>query len=407
MPPPDGDTAGAVAETAPVSAGSRPQLRVVDLDTRSVFVAMGALAALIVFATIATSGATATLLALALLLALAIDPVVDRIQERLRIARGFAVALLCGIGILVIGGTMAILGPQTVDQAQSFQDDLPRVVNDLTTMPLIGPTLARNDVPKKIQDWAASLPKKLGGNTSDITDAAETITAGLLSALVVTLIMIALLIDGPYLVGGARLLIPPNRRGTIDNLGRIIGQVVGRYFAGSLLLAVLQGFVVLITGLILGVPLTPLLAVWAAVWNMVPQLGGAIGGGLFVLVAFTQGPTTGVIAAIVFMAYLMFANNVLLPIILGRAVNISPLTTMVATIAGFSVGGIVGAMLAVPLLGAGKAMYYEIRPDARPELPEPDKPDKPGPLKRTWQRVRKGSAETEPPSVAAPATGSV
>ena len=110
----------------------------------------------------------------------------------------------------------------------------------------------------------------------------------------------------------------------------------------------LQGLQVLVTGLVLGVPLSPLLAVWAAVWNLVPQLGGAIGGIVFVLVAFTQGATTGIIAGVIFMVYLTFANNVLLPVILGKAVDISPLTTMVATIAGFSIGGIIGAMLAVP-----------------------------------------------------------
>jgi predicted PurR-regulated permease PerM len=203
-----------------------------------------------------------------------------------------------------------------------------------------------------------------------------------------------LLIDGPWLVRGGRLLIPPSRRNTAHRLGTILGQVIGRYFAGSLLLAVLQGIQVLITGILLGVPLSPLLAVWAAVWNLVPQVGGAIGGVVFVLVAFTQGATTGVIAAVVFMAYLTFANNVLLPVILGRAVNISPLTTMVATIGGFAVGGIVGAMVAVPLLGAGKAMYIEIRKD--PSMIGEEPPPRPrGLVQKSVHRVRRrGSPPT-------------
>jgi predicted PurR-regulated permease PerM len=146
-----------------------------------------------------------------------------------------------------------------------------------------------------------------------------------------------------------------------------VGRVIGRYFAGSLVLAGLQGAQVLITGLILGVPLSPLLAVWAAVWNLVPQIGGAIGGVVFVLVAFTQGPTAGVIAGIAFMVYITFSNNVLLPVILGKAVDISPLSTMVATVGGFFVAGVIGAMLAVPLLGAGKAMYHEVRQRRVPE----------------------------------------
>ena len=117
------------------------------------------------------------------------------------------------------------------------------------------------------------LPRQLSGDTSQISNAAETVTTALLGAMGMALIMIALLIDGPWLVAGAQRLIPPERRDTADRMGRIVGRVIGRYFAGSLLLSVLQGLQVLVTGLVLGVPLSPLLAVWAAVWNLGPAAG--------------------------------------------------------------------------------------------------------------------------------------
>jgi predicted PurR-regulated permease PerM len=360
----------------------------VDLDARSVVVAVLTVAALAAILAIARSGITTTLIALAGLFAFALDPVVVRIEQRLGLRRGYAVAILVGTTMLVVAVAIAILGPQTVDQARSFQDDLPHVVDDLGSLPIIGSRLTENNVPTHIQEWAAKLPKQLSGDTSQITNAAETVTSVLLDALGVALIMVALLIDGPWMLAGARRLIPPSRRATAHRLGTILGRVIGRYFAGSLLLSVLQGVQVLITGLVLGVPLSPLLAVWAAVWNLVPQVGGAIGGIVFVLVAFTQGATTGVIAGVVFMLYLTFANNVLLPIILGRAVNISPLTTMVATIGGFSVGGVVGAMVAVPLLGAGKAMYIELRRDPALLHVEPAVVPR-GVVRKTYARVRR------------------
>lgn len=378
----------ATAATAAAETRARASVtQVVDLDANSVIVAVLAVVGLVAIIAIARSGFTTTLVGLGALFAFALDPVVVRTQERFRMRRGFAVAILVGATLLVVGGTVAILGPQTVEQARSFQDDLPRVVNDLGTLPVAGPRLVENRVPENIQRWAAKLPKQLAGDTSQITNAAETVTAVLLNALAVALIMVALLVDGPYLVGGLQRLIPPNRRATAHRLGAILGRVIGRYFAGSLLLATMQGVQVLITGIVLGVPLSPLLAVWAAVWNMVPQIGGAIGGIMFVLVAFTQGATTGVIAAVVFMVYLTFANNALLPVILGRAVDISPLTTMVATIGGFSVAGVVGAMVAVPILGAGKAMYFELRPSAQPKVRRPDRPPRQGVYKKVQHNV--------------------
>ncbi len=387
------------AEAHPVA---RPVTQTVDLDGRSVVVGIASVLAVALVITVARSGITTILVSLAALFAFALDPVVVRMQRRLKLGRGHAVAILCGGSLLVVGGAIAILGPQTIEQARSFQDDVPRVVKDLGTLPIVGPTLTRNDVPAKIETWASNLPKQLSGDTSQITSAAEAVTTALLDAIAVALIMVALLIDGPWLLRGAQRLIPPRRRTTAHRLGGIIGQVIGRYFAGSLLLATLQGIMVLITGIVLGVPLSPLLAVWAAIWNLVPQIGGAVGGIVFVAVAFTQGATTGVIAAVVFMLYLTFANNVLLPVILGRAVNLSPLMTMVATIAGFSVGGVVGAMVAVPIIGAGKAMYLELRAGTLSHLDEVDIAPRPGLARKTVRRLRRRGP---PPPGPAPALG--
>jgi predicted PurR-regulated permease PerM len=344
-----------------------PLVMVFDLDGRTVVVGFLVVLAVAALFAVATSGPVTTLLVLAVLLAFALDPVVGRIEASLHMRRGYAVALLMGavLGVLMIG--TIVLGPQTVEQARSFQEDLPRVLDDLGELPLIGDQLVANDVPHKIEQWAAQLPRQLGGETAPLTSAAEVATTTLLAGVGTAILLIALLVDGPRLVRTATLLVPPHRRDAIRRYGVIVGRVIGRYFAGSLVLAGLQGAQVLITGLILGVPLSPLLAVWAAVWNLVPQIGGAIGGVVFVLVAFTQGPTAGVIAAIAFMVYITFSNNVLLPIILGKAVDISPLSTMVATVGGFFVAGVIGAMLAVPLLGAGKAMYHEVRQRRVPE----------------------------------------
>ena len=63
--------------------------------------------------------------------------------------------------------------------------------------------------------------------------------------------------------------------------------------AGSVLVAGIAGLSVLVVGLILGVPLTPLLALWVAIFDLVPQIGGAAGGIPFVLLGLTQGITTG------------------------------------------------------------------------------------------------------------------
>ena len=153
----------------------------------------------------------------------------------------------------------------------------------------------------------------------------------------------------------------------------------------------LQGLAVLVVGLIFGVPLIPLVAVWVMVFNLVPQIGGAVGGIPFVLLAFTQGATTGVICGAFFLLYMNFENHVLSPIIIGDAVNLQAATTMVGAIVGVSVAGVPGALVAVPLMGVGKAIYLELRSEGTHD----DAGHEPGPLDRLLARVRRKKATTD------------
>jgi predicted PurR-regulated permease PerM len=144
-------------------------------------------------------------------------------------------------------------------------------------------------------------------------------------------------------------------------LGRLAYATVARYIAGSLLVAAVAGVATLVAGLLLRVPLTPLIAVWVAIFDLVPQIGGAAGGIPFVLLGLTRGAGTAAACAVFFILYLQFENHVLSPLIVGRAVKLSPPATMTAALVGVSAGGVVGALLAVPVVAAAKAVYVELR----------------------------------------------
>jgi len=165
--------------------------------------------------------------------------------------------------------------------------------------------------------------------------------------------------------------VPAARRPQADRIGSLAYETVGRYVAGSVLVAGVAGLSVLVVGLVLGVPLTPLLALWVAIFDLVPQIGGAAGGIPFVLLGLTQGITTGLICAAFFILYLQFENHVLGPLIVGRSVKLSPPATMTAALIGVSAGGVVGALLAVPVVASAKVVYMELR--RPPPEPHPDR----------------------------------
>jgi putative heme transporter len=302
-----------------------------------------------------------TWLVLGTLLALALDPLVARLKGHVGGHRAVAVAVVLSSFLLVVAGLVAVFGPAVARQVRDLGEDLPEVVDELGDLPLVGPQLRKAEVSDRVERFLDELPERLAGDTTPVEDAGRSVAGGALAAFATVLATVTLLLDGERLLARVRALVPPPRRQRADHVGRVAYRVVGQYFAGSVLVAAIAGVVVTAVGLLLGVPLAPLVGAWVAVFDLVPQIGGAVGGIPFVVLAFTVGPVQGIVAAVFFILYLQFENHLLTPLVVGRAIDLSPPATMTAALVGVSAGGVVGAMLAVPLLGAAKVLYLELR----------------------------------------------
>ncbi len=340
----------------------------VELDWRSVAWAVAAFLALVAATGLVRSAPRAvTVLAVGALLALALDPLVTRVQQGLRGHRLAAVTTVMVGVLLVVGTAVLLLGPPAVDQARDLGRDIEKVVAQINDLPWIGDDLRQAGTAQAVERWIHQLPAKLTGEDTPLGDAALRVADALLLTAFAVLVVISLLLDAPRLVRGARRLVPPPHRPRADRVGRLAYDTVAKYVAGSLMVAVVAGVATLVAGLVLGVPLAPLVAVWVALFDLVPQIGGAAGGIPFVLLGLTEGAGTGVACAVFFVLYLQFENHLLSPLIVGRAVKLSPPATMTAALVGVSAGGVVGALLAVPLVAAAKVAYLELRPGPAPE----------------------------------------
>jgi predicted PurR-regulated permease PerM len=306
-------------------------------------------------------------LAIATLVALALNPIVEALRRRTGWSRRAAAASVLVTAAVIVASGVALITVPTIHEVRDFNKQIPTTVRDLGRLPVIGPRLREARASEKVQQWLNNAPQHLSANSKPIERAAGALADGVLAAAFTLLLAITLLLDGELLVDSARRLVPERRREYADRMGRLVYQVVGRYIAGSLLVALLAGFVMLTGSLVLGVPLAPLIAVWVAITNPIPQVGGFLGGLVFVLLALTQGAVVGVVALGIFLVYQQLENHVLQPLIVGRAVRLSPPATMVAALVGVAAGGLVGGLFAVPLLGATKAIYLSTRfPERNP-----------------------------------------
>jgi predicted PurR-regulated permease PerM len=271
--------------------------------------------------------------------------------------------VLIAVGVIATTAIALVTVP-TIREVRDFNKQIPRTVHDLGDLPIIGPRLRDANASAHVQKWLHDFPKRLSVDSTPIEHAAGAIADGVAAALFTLLLAITLLLDGEYLVNGFRRLVPAHRRDDADRIGRLVYDVIGRYIAGTLLLAALAGVVSLTGSLALGVPLAPLIAVWVAMTNPIPQVGGFLGAAVFVLLGLTQGALVGAACLVIFLIYQQLENHVLQPVIIGRAVRLSPPATMVAALVGVSAGGLVGGLFAIPLLGATKAIYLSTRTPA-------------------------------------------
>ena len=222
-----------------------------------------------------------------------------------------------GGGVVVFFAAVVLLvAPAAVEQASDFSDELPATVRDLYSWPIVGDRLAAADAAGEVEQAIEDLPARIDDET--LAELGERLLGGAFSTVVVVIAAIGVLADGEVIVRRVRAVVPPSRQARADELGRIVYRSFGSYFAGSLLVAVLNGLFVLVTGLLLGVPLAPIAAIWAPLTNLIPQIGGFLGGAFFVLLALTESPITAVIAGVLFLGYQQFENNVVGPAIVGQ-----------------------------------------------------------------------------------------
>jgi predicted PurR-regulated permease PerM len=345
----------AATDEAPDPTPERVDL---DLDPRS-FLGLGAAAAaaLVAFAIARAAPTTVTRVAVGLVVGIALTPLAELIERRSGISRTRAAGIV-GLGIAVVFAVVLLLvGPPAVRQAESFSSDVPATVEELYSWPIVGDRLEEADAKGTVEEWIEDLPSRLDEET--LADFGERLLGGVMTTLIVLLVALGVLFDGEETVRRVRTILPERVRPRADRIGHVVYQTFGSYFAGSLLVAVLNGLVILTAGLVMGVPLAPIAGLWAVFTNLIPQIGGFLGGSFFVLLALTDSPVKAAIAAVVFLAYQQTENNVIQPAVVGQAVNLSPPTTMLAALVGGAAMGVPGALVATPLLGAAKAVYLE------------------------------------------------
>ena len=169
-----------------------------------------------------------------------------------------------------------------------------------------------------------------------------------------------MLLDGRRWVDGALDVLPPGARPRWERVCDGIYRTVGGYVTGNLLISILAGTVAAVTLMAAGVPYALPLAVIVAILDLVPLVGATAALVVCAVAALSQGVLECVIVVIVLLVYQQLENHVLLPVVYGRAVDLSPLGVLVAILIGAELAGVLGALAAIPVAGSVAVVAREL-----------------------------------------------
>ena len=306
--------------------------------------------------------------ALAAFIALLLDPLVLLLQRIGVKRRGVSVALVTVFALLVFAGLATAFGYPLVDGLTHLAHKLPTYVTQAEQgKGWLGHLVRRYHV----QHWVDKNAPKIASFAKSLSKPALSLGAGALSALflLVALFMLVLLLllEAPKLRRGVLRLMEPGRAERAAFVAGEVSRSVTGYMAGNFITSVIAGLVVYVTLSILGVPFALLWALWVALVDFIPMIGGAVAGIPTVLFALTHSLTAGLVTLVVFVVYTQVENHVLNPVIMSRTVRINPLFVLVAILVGADLGSavagffgaFVGTLLAIPLAGSIQVIIRE------------------------------------------------
>ncbi len=292
------------------------------------------------------------MLVLAIAIALALDPIVDRLS-RGRISRGVASVIVYIVLLLIVVGLSWLIVPGLVTQAQALIERIPRFF-------------------ELVQDWietitfvdqdqiTGNLLPELGSMTAALVSLPLQIFSSLLDVLLMLFISLYWLILIPKMKSFVLSLWPKSERAQTNTLLKKMGSSMGGYVRGSVINGFIVGLLTYLGMLIIGVDYALALGLLAGMLEVIPILGPLIAGAVIVASALLQSPGLALIALIYILIMQQLESNILVPNIMRRQANISPLLVLLAVYAGSAVGGLIGALAAIPLAGVLRVIVTDV-----------------------------------------------
>ncbi|MDG4858118.1 AI-2E family transporter [Streptomyces sp. T-3] len=276
----------------------------------------------------------------------------------MKVNKSLAAGLTCLAVLVVVGGALYIVVSALIDSGDQIVSSLRDAAKGITEhFGAAGTSL--DDLAKNSKD----LLSKFGGTAASGVISGVSVVGEMIAMAVLALLLVFFFLrDSDKAVAGLHQLAPRDTGHALETMGRRAFEAIEGFMRGTTLIALIDAICITIGLLILGVPGAVGLGALVFVGAYIPYLGAFISGAVAVLVAFAdRGWVIGLWALGVVLAVQVLEGHVLQPMIQSRTVQMHPAIVMLAITAGASLAGILGMLLAVPLVAAAFGVLSEVR----------------------------------------------
>ncbi len=296
----------------------------------------------------------------AVVIASAIEPVVRRLRHYLKLHRIVAVVVVYLLIVFVLAALLVFLVPAVMSEAVKFINEIPRTVSlaDLwSPVESFGLHVNSNgalaDRAISLREFITGLQTILTGTGESAFETASAIFGGALSLILIFVLSFYLAIREDGVDEFLRVVTPVKRHEYIVNLWKRSRRKIGLWLQGQVILGLIVGVLVYIALTIVGIPYALALALLAVVFEIIPVFGPILASVPAILIAFTErGLGIGILVAGLYLAIQQLENHIFYPLVTKRVVGVNPIVVILALLVGAKLAGVLGALVAVPLVAA-------------------------------------------------------
>ena len=312
-------------------------------------------------------------MAVAVLATRALWPVAAYFRRR-GLRAGLAAILTMAVAAVVVGGLVTVAAASMMTEFDELGPTITEGIDDAETW-LVEDSpfeVSRADIERwrdEAGQRAASFVGQGGGTIAAGAVLAAEVVVGSLLATIVTFFLLR---DGSRMAGRLQRSLPAEHHDRAARAGARAWAALGGFLRGALLLGVVEAVVIGIALLVVGADLVAAVMIITFLAAFVPILGAIVAGVVAVLVTLvTAGATQALVIAAVAIVVQQLDNDLLAPVIYGRALRLHPLAVLLAIVAGGALFGLVGTFLAVPVLAVVANVTDELRRDGSELEPRP------------------------------------